>query len=393
MKFTVRLKFVAFLLIFMWQGCSVSVKLPSRDKWDRIMVVEHGQKGWNMGVDGVPEDVKEAIARQEEASSGDLLLFSKDGSYIDCIMVHSRAAFLRLSRVKTDSSFCSRPVKKVQDKKGGWRKAISGYGDVDVIFRQNEYFLERYVGKWPEGEGVLYSNFLVFGNFRYGEPIGVCECYGIYGNRRGGLYLGTLKDAIPEGKGIYFGSEIVEGTFKGGVPEGDVRIWRPKEDVVIDCCIVDGFMQDSYISRPDTLDCLVGLRPVRPDRQLTDAQEKYLDQNFAIFKYKDYKPCFDGGDANAFSKWVNERLVYPDDAKTLKKEGRVVLQFIIDTDGTLCNAKILRGVWPSLDEEALRVVLMSPKWSQGWMLNNDGLYYKPSRVTYVFPVIFRLPEE
>lgn len=102
------------------------------------------------------------------------------------------------------------------------------------------------------------------------------------------------------------------------------------------------------------------------------------------FQLVEEKPSFMGGDANAFSKWVNERLVYPEKAKEKGISGRVTLQFTVETDGRVTNVKVLRGAEPSLDREAVRVVSQSPKWEPGMQ---DG---KRVKVTYTFPVIFQL---
>ena len=91
-----------------------------------------------------------------------------------------------------------------------------------------------------------------------------------------------------------------------------------------------------------------------------------------------------GGDANTFSKWVNERLVYPEIAKENGVQGRVTLQFTINTDGSVSDVKVLSGVDPSLDKEAVRVVSMSPKWTPG---KQRG---QAVSVTLTFPVIFQL---
>ena len=113
--------------------------------------------------------------------------------------------------------------------------------------------------------------------------------------------------------------------------------------------------------------------------------EEYMEEDGSIpFQLVEEKPSFNGGDANAFSKWVNERLVYPELAKENGISGRVTLQFTVDTDGTVINVKVLRGVDPALDKEAVRVVSMSPRWTPG---SKDG---RPVKVTYTFPVIFHL---
>lgn len=103
----------------------------------------------------------------------------------------------------------------------------------------------------------------------------------------------------------------------------------------------------------------------------------------APFQLVDEKPSFQGGDANAFSKWVNQRLIYPKSLKKQGIQGRVTLQFTIQADGSVSNVKVLRGVHPELDQEAVRVIASSPKWIPGKRKGN------PVPVTYTFPVIFQ----
>jgi TonB family protein len=96
------------------------------------------------------------------------------------------------------------------------------------------------------------------------------------------------------------------------------------------------------------------------------------------------KPTFQGGNVNEFAKWVNEHLVYPESAKNAGVEGRMVIQFTVGKDGKLTDAKVLRGVNPDLDAEALRVVNSSPDWTPGYVKG------EPVRVTYTFPIIYAL---
>ncbi len=102
------------------------------------------------------------------------------------------------------------------------------------------------------------------------------------------------------------------------------------------------------------------------------------------FQVVEVKPTFQGGDENVFTKWVFEQLKYPADAVKGKVQGRVILQFTIDEEGNVGNVKVVRGAAPSLDQEALRVVAMSPKWTPG---SQRG---KNVKVRYIFPVIFQL---
>ena len=102
------------------------------------------------------------------------------------------------------------------------------------------------------------------------------------------------------------------------------------------------------------------------------------------FQMVEVKPTFDGGDANKFSMWVNSQLVYPKEAKDNNIQGRVTLQFTVGKDGSVYGVKVLRGAHELLDNEAVRVVSASPKWSPGKMKG------EPVAVTYTFPVIFQL---
>ena len=81
---------------------------------------------------------------------------------------------------------------------------------------------------------------------------------------------------------------------------------------------------------------------------------------------------------------MNSRLNYPDVAKENGVQGRVMLQFTVGADGVVRDVKVLRGVDPSLDKEAVRVVSMSPKWTPGKQRDRNV------KVTYTFPVIFQL---
>ncbi|MBR5249238.1 MAG: energy transducer TonB, partial [Bacteroidales bacterium] len=96
------------------------------------------------------------------------------------------------------------------------------------------------------------------------------------------------------------------------------------------------------------------------------------------------KPSFQGGDANQFSKWVYSQLVYPSEARMNGVQGRVILKFIIETDGSVSEIRVLRSPDSSLSKEAVRLLSMSPKWEPGKMRG------KPVRVEYTFSMIFQL---
>ncbi len=115
-----------------------------------------------------------------------------------------------------------------------------------------------------------------------------------------------------------------------------------------------------------------------------EVEEEVVEEEAIPFQLVEEKPSFQGGDANQFSKWVNQRLNYPEIAKENGVQGRVTLQFTVEKDGSVTKVKVLRGVDPSLDKEAVRVVSQSPKWKPGKQRD------RAVPVTYTFPVIFQL---
>ncbi|MBO7547429.1 MAG: energy transducer TonB [Bacteroidales bacterium] len=115
-----------------------------------------------------------------------------------------------------------------------------------------------------------------------------------------------------------------------------------------------------------------------------EVQEEEVEEEAIPFQLVEEKPKFQGGDANDFSKWVNQRLVYPEIAKENGVQGRVMLQFTVAPDGSVTNVKVVRGVDSALDKEAVRVVSSSPKWTPGRQRD------RAVKVVYTFPVIFQL---
>ena len=130
-------------------------------------------------------------------------------------------------------------------------------------------------------------------------------------------------------------------------------------------------------------DAEVEIKRVERSENIAVEEEEEEIETVEFFRVE-VKPTFQGGDANAFSKWVAQHLQYPEIAKENGIKGRVILQFTIGADGKLTDIKVVRGVDKSLDEEAVRVVKSSPKWSPGRQRD------RAVKVTYTFPVIFEL---
>jgi len=82
--------------------------------------------------------------------------------------------------------------------------------------------------------------------------------------------------------------------------------------------------------------------------------------------------------------WLNRRIVYPQLAINNRIEGRVFVSFVVERDGSITDVQIARGIDPSLNREALRVVNQMPNWIPG--KQND----RPVRVRFTMPIHFRL---
>lgn len=117
--------------------------------------------------------------------------------------------------------------------------------------------------------------------------------------------------------------------------------------------------------------------------QTVDVVEEEIvdDQPFLI---AETMPKFQGGDLNTFRTWVQQNVKFPQIALENGIQGRVVLSFVIEKDGSLTNIQVLQTPDRSLSEEAIRVLNKSPKWSPGKQRN------QVVRVKYTLPVDFRV---
>ena len=114
---------------------------------------------------------------------------------------------------------------------------------------------------------------------------------------------------------------------------------------------------------------------------------KDSDTDDRVFvSYEDWNPMFNGGE-KACAKWLQDHIVYPEDCRKQMIEGRVLVDFVIERDGSISEVKVRRSPHPSLSEEAVRVVSMMPKWRPR-KVNN-----KTVRTNYTLPVDFQLPVE
>lgn len=102
-----------------------------------------------------------------------------------------------------------------------------------------------------------------------------------------------------------------------------------------------------------------------------------------IFDVVEQPPSFPGGQA-ALMSYLSKNVKYPEEALKDNVQGRVIVGFIVEKDGSVSNAKIIRGVDSALDKEAIRIVMSMPKWTPG---RQNG---RNVRTKYNVPVNFKL---
>lgn len=107
------------------------------------------------------------------------------------------------------------------------------------------------------------------------------------------------------------------------------------------------------------------------------------NNNEVVLRVVQQYPEFPGGMVE-FIKWLTANLQYPAPAKQRNLQGTVVTTFVVNKDGSIADVKVLRGVDPLLDKEALRVLNMMPTWSPG---ENEG---KPCRTLVRLPIVFKI---
>ncbi|MCQ2128359.1 MAG: energy transducer TonB [Bacteroidaceae bacterium] len=116
-----------------------------------------------------------------------------------------------------------------------------------------------------------------------------------------------------------------------------------------------------------------------PDNVVSSAK----DVKDVTFDVCEVMPEYKGG-MTALMKYLTQSVKYPESAQKEKIEGRVIVTFVVDKDGSICEAKVVSSVSPDIDAEAVRVVNSMPKWRPG---RQNG---EVVRVRYTLPITFRL---
>lgn len=98
-----------------------------------------------------------------------------------------------------------------------------------------------------------------------------------------------------------------------------------------------------------------------PEREMKVPKQKLLAKQEPI-SFADEMPTFKGGEA-ALVAYLSEKIEYPAIAREVGEEGTIYVEYIVETDGSISNLKVLRGISESLDREAKRVVSSMPNWN------------------------------
>ena len=198
--------------------------------------------------------------------------------------------------------------------------------------------------------------------------------YGLDGKERQSQITG-----LPLGTESYF----INGSFatKGAA---DIALEKDPDAVLLSAYLKNGNKVRAIISADygifvtGTIDFI---------KECEEQPKKNEGKKAIPFQQVAQKPGFNGGDANEFSKYVAQNVVYPESCRQSKIEGRVMLEFTVTETGEVGDIRILRSVNSDLDREAVRVVAQSPTWTPG--RDENG---KVVSVKYTFPVIFKLPD-
>jgi len=114
-----------------------------------------------------------------------------------------------------------------------------------------------------------------------------------------------------------------------------------------------------------------------------DIRDKVVVTQDTVYEVVDQMPEFPGGDA-ALMQFINKHLTYPDLSEEYGIEGRVMVSFIVETDGSLSDVKVTKSLEMLMDETARGIVSQMPQWKPGIQAG------KPVRVLYNLPINFRL---
>ena len=216
-------------------------------------------------------------------------------------------------------------------------------------------------------------------NYDNGEPIG--DVLEFYPNGKTYNRKSFVKNAAGEKELLYQDCNDSTGVV---LAKNGVGKWLDFNDDFIDAIsgqIANGYQTGEWKSKiNDTTDFVTSFVNGKPINS-----NYYYKSGNKVYVPLEVPPEFMGG-LKAYGVFLAKNIRYPIDALRAGTQGRVIVSFVVERDGTLSNLKVERGLGDSLDKEALRVMSLSPKWIPG-MQNGKAV-----RVAYTVPIAFTLHE-
>ena len=176
---------------------------------------------------------------------------------------------------------------------------------------------------------------------------------------------------------LVFEEEIIPITEQEQPKQAPPPPEAPKVEEVLEIMDNDSEVEESTIQASDDTQAAVEVKytPVEVEEEEVEEQQ--------IFQVVEEMTEFPGGMGECM-KFLGKNIKYPTISQENGVQGRVIVQFVVNRDGSIVDPVVVRGVDPYLDKEALRVISTMPKWKPG---KQRG---KAVRVKYTVPVMFRL---
>ena len=176
---------------------------------------------------------------------------------------------------------------------------------------------------------------------------------------------------------LYFEEEMVPITEQEEPKQAPPPPEAPKVEEVLQIAENDADVEESTIQSNEDKGEAIDIKYVPEVVEEEEVEEQQ------IFQVVEEMPEFPGGMAECL-KFLAKNIKYPTIAQENGVQGRVIVQFVVNQDGSIVDPVVVRSVDPYLDKEALRVIQMMPKWKPG---KQRG---KAVRVKYTVPVTFKL---
>ena len=176
---------------------------------------------------------------------------------------------------------------------------------------------------------------------------------------------------------VVFEEEIIPITEQEQPKQAPPPPEAPKVEEVLEIMDNDSDVEESTIQASDDTQAAVEVKytPVEVEEEEVDEQQ--------IFQVVEEAPEYPGGQKECM-KFLSNNIKYPQISQENGVQGRVIVQFVVNADGSIVDPVVVRGVDPYLDKEALRVIKLMPKWKPG---KQRG---KAVRVRFTQTVMFRL---